>query len=93
MIEAALAAGAPIEAVELRLPSPRPGSRGPDRRSGRRSRPLKVEIYLELVPGESWRDSVPAAIGAASAVGARVKLRCGGESADAVPARRAAWRS
>ena len=27
---------------------------------------------------EGWRDSVPAAIGAVAALGARVKLRCGG---------------
>ena len=42
-------------------------------------------MYLELLPGDGWRNDVPAAIGAASAVGARVKLRCGGETAAAVP--------
>ena len=83
-IEAALAAGAPIEAVELRLPSPRPGSAALIAAQAV-LRPLKAEIYLELLPGDSWRNDVPAAIGAASAIGARAKVRCGGESAAAVP--------
>ena len=84
VIEAVLASGAPIEAVELRLPSPRPGSAALIAAQAV-LRPLKAEVYLELLPGESWRNDVPAAIGAASAVGARVKVRCGGESAAAVP--------
>jgi hypothetical protein len=83
-VAAAAEAGAPVEAVELRLPSPRPGS--PALIAAQTVlRPLKVEAYLELLPGESWRNDVPAAIGAASAVGARVKVRCGGETAAAVP--------
>ena len=39
---------------------------------------LGVETYFELVFDEGWRDSVPAAIGAITAVGGRVKVRCGG---------------
>jgi hypothetical protein len=83
-IGSALGAGAPVEAVELRLPSPRPGSAALIA-AQTVLRPLKAEVYLELLPGEAWRNDVPAAIGAASAVGARVKMRCGGEAAAAVP--------
>ena len=83
-VAAAAESGAPIEAVELRLPSPRPGSAALIA-AQTVLRPLKVEVYLELLPGEGWRNDVPAAIGAASAVGARVKVRCGGETAAAVP--------
>jgi hypothetical protein len=83
-VAAAVESGAPVEAVELRLPSPRPGSAALIS-AQTVLRPLKAEVYLELLPGESWRNDVPAAIGAASAVGARAKLRCGGESAAAVP--------
>jgi hypothetical protein len=83
-VAAAAESGAPIEAVELRLPSPRPGSAALIA-AQTLLRPLKLEIYLELLPGEAWRNDVPAAIGAASAVGARVKVRCGGETAAAVP--------
>jgi len=83
-VESALASGAPVEAVELRLPSPRPGSAALIA-AQTVLRPLKAEVYLELLPGEAWRNDVPAAIGAASAVGARVKMRCGGETAAAVP--------
>ena len=83
-IDAALAAGAPVEAIELRLPSPRPGSAALIAAQSV-LRPLKAEVYLELLPGEGWRNDVPAAIGAASAVGARVKVRCGGETPAAVP--------
>ncbi len=83
-IDAALAAGAPVEAIELRLPSPRPGSAALIAAQSV-LRPLKAEVYLELLPGEGWRNDVPATIGAASAVGARVKVRCGGETAAAVP--------
>ena len=83
-IAAAASDGAPLAAVELRLPSPRPGSAALIAAQSV-LRPLKAEVYLELLPGEGWRNDVPAAIGAASAVGARVKLRCGGETAAAVP--------
>jgi hypothetical protein len=80
----AVSAGAPVEALELVLPSPRPGSEALLAAQTALLQ-LKVEKYLELVPGERWRDSLPAAIGAAAAIGARVKLRCGGATADAFP--------
>ena len=83
-IATAASDGAPLAAVELRLPSPRPGSAALIAAQSV-LRPLKAEVYLDLLPGGRWRNDVPAAIGAASAVGARVKLRCGGETAAAVP--------
>lgn len=78
--DAELVAGAAgVEAVELVLPSARPKSA--DLVAAHFAlRPLGVETYYELVLDESWRDSVPAAIGAVTAVGGRVKLRCGGAS-------------
>ena len=84
LVAGAQEAGAQVEAIEVRLPSPRPE---PGELIAARSAlaPLGAEVYLELVPGERWRDSLPAAIGAAAAIGARVKLRCGGERADAFP--------
>jgi hypothetical protein len=67
-----------VEAVETRLDGPRP--RPADLIALHRSlEPLDVETYLELVLDDGWRDSVPAAIGSIAALGARVKLRCGGE--------------
>jgi hypothetical protein len=67
-----------VEAVETRLGGPRP--KPADLIAFYRAvAPLGVETYFELVFDESWRDSLPAAIGAIAAVGARVKLRCGGE--------------
>ena len=84
LIASALEAGAPVAAVEVRLPSPRPGSAALIA-AQTVLRPLKAEVYLELLPGEDWRNDVPAAVGAASAVGARAKVRCGGETAAAVP--------
>jgi hypothetical protein len=83
-LAAAARAGAPVAAVELRLPSPRPGSAAL-LAAQTMLRPLGVEVYLELLPGERWRDTLPAAIGAMRAVGARAKLRCGGESAESFP--------
>jgi hypothetical protein len=83
-VASAAQSGAPIEAVELRLPSPRPGSAALIA-AQTVLRPLKLEVYLELLPGEAWRNDIPAAIGSASAIGARVKVRCGGETAAAVP--------
>jgi hypothetical protein len=82
--QAALAAGAPgVEAVELVLPSARPDSVELLRMHAA-IRPLGVEAYYELVLDQSWRDSVPAAIGAVAAIGARVKLRCGGEAVPSI---------
>ena len=66
------------DAIEIRLPKPRPDS-SDLLRSAASLRALSDEVYFELVLGEGWRNSVPAAIGAIAAVGCRVKLRCGGE--------------
>lgn len=67
-----------VEAVEQRLDGPRP--RPTDLIASRSAlEPLGVEAYYELVFDDGWRDSVPAAIGSIAALGARVKLRCGGE--------------
>jgi len=72
-----------VEAVELVLGGPRP--RPADLLETYRAlEPLGVEAYFELVLDESWRDSVPAAIGAVAAVSGRVKLRCGGASSPSV---------
>jgi hypothetical protein len=82
--DAELVAGADgVEAVEMVLDGPRP--RPADLVATYRAlQPLGVETYFELVLDESWRDSVPAAIGAVAAVGGRVKLRCGGASIPSV---------
>jgi hypothetical protein len=80
---ALLEAAEGVEAVELVLDGPRP--RPADVIAAYRAlQPLGVETYFELVIDESWRDSVPAAIGAVAAVGGRVKLRCGGASIPSV---------
>jgi hypothetical protein len=72
-----------VEAIELVLDGPRP--QPADLVATYRAlQPLGVETYFELVLDESWRDSVPAAIGAVAAVGGRVKLRCGGASIPSV---------
>src|SRR5215213_10391301 len=72
-----------VEAVELVLDGPRP--KPADLVAAYRAlQPLGVETYFELVLDESWRDSVPAAIGAVAAIGGRVKLRCGGAVAPSV---------
>jgi hypothetical protein len=72
-----------VEAVELVLDGPRP--RPADLiASCRALEPLGVETYFELVLDEGWRDSVPAAVGAIAALGARVKLRCGGATTPSV---------
>jgi hypothetical protein len=82
--DAELVAGADgVEAVELALDGSRP--RPADLVATYRAlQPLGVETYFELVLDESWRDSVPAAVGAVAAVGGRVKLRCGGTSIPSV---------
>jgi hypothetical protein len=67
-----------VEAVELRLDGARPPSADLVTAYGL-LQPLGVETYFELVLDRSWRDSLPAAIGAVAAMGGRVKLRCGGE--------------
>jgi hypothetical protein len=68
-----------VEAVELVLPEARPRAADLLAAHGALG-PLDTETYFELVLDESWRDSVPAAIGAVAAIGGRVKLRCGGAS-------------
>jgi hypothetical protein len=68
-----------VDAIETRLDAPRPDSREL-LRTAQSLRELSDEVYFELVVGERWRDSIPAAIGAVAAVGGRVKLRCGGQS-------------
>jgi hypothetical protein len=70
---------APAEAVEVRLSQPRPQSTEL-LLAAQALRSLSAEVYFELVLGERWRDTVPAAIGAIAAVGGRVKLRCGAEA-------------
>ena len=66
-----------IEAIELALSTPLP--RASDLLAAFRGlEALAPEIYFELVLDDGWRDSVPAAIGSIAALGARVKLRCGG---------------
>src|SRR5215211_4570587 len=59
---------APIEAVEVKLSEPRPGS-AELLRLAQSLRGLAREVYFELLPGERWRDSVPTAVGAVAAVG------------------------
>jgi hypothetical protein len=75
-VSASAAAGAPVNAVEVRLPEalPDPAVVLEARRA------LPWEAYFELVLGDGWRDGAPKVIGAVAAVGGRVKLRCGGES-------------
>jgi hypothetical protein len=70
---------APAAAVEVRLREARPDSRellGLAAELGAWS----DEVYYELVLDATWRDSVPATVGAIAAIGGRVKLRCGGEA-------------
>jgi len=75
--DATLVTGHAVEALELPLatPPPRPADL---LASYRTLEPLGAEIYFELIFHDGWRNDVPAAIGAISALGARVKLRCGG---------------
>ena len=82
--DAGLVSDERIEAVELALQSAQP--RPADMLAAHRAlEPLGVEIYLELVLDDgSWRNDVPAAIGAIAAIGARVKLRCGGRTIPSV---------
>lgn len=80
---AALDGVAGVEAVELPLghPRPRPAELVA---AHRRLQPLGVDAYFELVLDDGWRDSVPAAVGALAAIGARAKLRCGGAAVPSI---------
>jgi hypothetical protein len=69
----------PAAAIELRLDRARPDSRELLRLAADLGE-WSDEVYYELVLDASWRDSIPATVGAIAAVGGRVKLRCGGES-------------
>jgi hypothetical protein len=69
---------ASVTSLETPLSEPRPDSREL-LRTAMALRELSHEVYFELVLGERWRDTVPAAVGAIAAVGGRVKLRCGGD--------------
>ena len=79
-LEQAADAGAPIEAVELRLPEPLP-SRAFLAETARR---FSWTPYFELTLGERWRDTVPEAVRALAKAGGRMKLRCGGETVPSV---------
>jgi hypothetical protein len=68
----------PAEALEVRLTEARPDPRELRRLAAELGQ-WSSEVYYELRLGESWRDSIPATVGAIAAVGGRVKLRCGGE--------------
>jgi hypothetical protein len=65
-----------VASLETRLAEPRPNS-SELLRTAKELRALSHEVYFELVLGERWRDTVPAAVGAIAAVGGKVKLRCG----------------
>jgi hypothetical protein len=69
---------APAAAIELRLDRPRPDPRELLHLAAELSQ-WSDEVYYELALDHTWRDSVPATVGAIGAVGGRVKLRCGGE--------------
>jgi hypothetical protein len=75
-LELAADDGAPIEAVELRLPDPLPSPAF----LAETARRLRWTPYFELVLGERWRETVPEVIAAAAQAGGKVKLRCGGET-------------
>ena len=68
----------PAAAIEVRLKEARPDSRELLRLASELGE-WSDEVYYELLLDYSWRDSVPATVGAIAAVGGRVKLRCGGE--------------
>jgi hypothetical protein len=68
-----------VASLETRLPEPRPNS-SELLRTAKELRALSHEVHFELVLGERWRDTVPAAVGAIAAVGGKVKLRCGAGS-------------
>jgi hypothetical protein len=75
--DTALLTASGIEAAELAPAGPQPSPN--DLLAAYRAlEPLGIEVYFELAFDEGWRNDVPAVIGAIAALGARVKLRCGG---------------
>jgi hypothetical protein len=78
-VEQAAETGAPVEAVEMRLPEPVPRTE----LLSETSRRLPWTAYFELVLDDRWRETIPEAVGAVAAAGGRVKLRCGGQSVPA----------
>ena len=79
-LERAARAGAPIEAVEMRLPEPVPSPTF----LVEVTRRLRWPAYLELALDEGWRETVPKAVDNVAAAGGRIKLRCGGQSVPSV---------
>ena len=79
-LERAADAGAPVEAVEMRLPEPVPSPTFVVEATRR----LRWTAYFELVLDERWRETVPRAVDGVAAAGGRIKLRCGGQSIPSV---------
>jgi hypothetical protein len=79
-LERAVQAGAPVEAVELRLPDAVPSGAFLDATSRR----LRWTSYFELVLGDEWPDTIPEAVRRVAAAGGRVKLRCGGAAVPSI---------
>jgi hypothetical protein len=79
-LERAADAGAPIQAVETRLPEPVPSAAF----LVEMSRRLRWTTYFELVLDEHWRAAIPRTVDAVASVGGRIKLRCGGQTVPSV---------
>jgi hypothetical protein len=79
-LERAVQTGAPVEAVELRLPEAVPSGAFLDATSHR----LRWTPYFELVLGDEWPDTIPEAVRRVAAAGGRVKLRCGGAAVPSI---------
>jgi hypothetical protein len=73
----------PADAIELRLDQARPEPRALWRLANELGQ-WSDEVYYELVLDATWRESVPATVGAVAALGGRLKLRCGGETVPSV---------
>lgn len=79
-VERAAEAGAPVGAVELRLPEPLPDSAWLAATRGL----LRWTPYFELVLDGRWRHTVPEVVADVARLGGRIKLRCGGQSVPSV---------
>ena len=79
-VERTADSGAPVEAVEVRLPEAVPSS-ALLHEVGRR---LRWTTYFELVLDERWPDAIPRAVDAVAEAGGRIKLRCGGTSVPSI---------